>query len=92
MPSQVPPEKGVLLRVPFSVFNESGNLVTGATFGAIRVNKDFGGQAAAANPVVEVGNGEYSLELTASEMDADLISVLIPVISYPDVAIHIRTG
>lgn len=92
MASQVPPTRGVALRVPFSVFDYSGNLLTGATFGTVRVNKDFAGQNAAANAVVEVGNGEYSLVFTATEMTADLIQVLVPVTGYPDLTITIRTA
>lgn len=92
MASQEPPIKGVALRVPFSVFDYSGNLLVGAAFGTIRVDKDFGGQATAVNTVVSEGNGEYSLVLTAAEMGADVVFVTIPVTSYPDITIAIRTA
>lgn len=92
MAPAAPPIKGAALRVPFPVWDYSGNLLVGATFGVLRVDKDFGGQNVAVNTVVSEGNGAYSLQLTAAEMNADMITVLVPVTGYADLVIEITTA
>lgn len=53
-----------------------GSLVTSGT-PVIVITKDGGTQAAATNAAVHEGNGQWSLQLTATEMNATTVGVLI---------------
>lgn len=53
-----------------------GSVVTTGT-PAIYVTKDGGAQSAIAGSAVHEGNGQWSFNLTATEMDADVVGLLI---------------
>lgn len=77
--SQIPPVYGVAFKIPFNVTDTAGKKVTGATFGTCKISKDFGADATTTNTPTEVGAGKYYVQATATEMQADVIGVTLPV-------------
>lgn len=73
------PRKGVALRVTFPIYDADGDLVTGATGLDSEVSKDAGTFADATNEATEIAtsSGVYYLDLTASEMDADTVAIIV---------------
>lgn len=67
--------RGIAQTVTFPLLDLNQSPLTGKTVTA-HVIKDGGTPATSVNAVHEVGSGQYSLALTASERDADEIVVL----------------
>jgi hypothetical protein len=71
------PLKNTAYRVSFPLFDEAGDLVTGAT-GDSEVSKDGGSFADCTNEATEIGStGIYYLDLTSTEMNADTAIVQV---------------
>ena len=63
--------------ISFSLINkETGDIIDSGTIN-VYIIKDNGSQNSATNTPVNKGNGQYILELTDEEMNADHISILI---------------
>jgi hypothetical protein len=72
------PVKNAALRITFPIFDADGDLVTGATGLDSEVSKDAAAFADCTNEATEIGaTGMYYLDLTASEMDADTVTVIV---------------
>lgn len=78
--------------VGFPLFDANGDLVSGATSLDSEVSKDGGAFADCSNEASEVGSsGMYTLTLTASEMNADTVLIVVkssdaktmPLVLYP---------
>jgi hypothetical protein len=71
--------KNVAYRVTFPIFDADGDLVSGATGLDSEVSKDGGTFTDATNEATEIAtsSGIYYLDLTATEMNADTVAVLI---------------
>lgn len=61
---------------PFPMFDNAGNLLTSLTVSGL-IRQDSGALAALANTPAEVGSGLYDIDLTASEMDATIITLIL---------------
>lgn len=93
--SQPFPIKNKAYRVTFPIFDADGDLVTGATALDSEVSKDAGTFADCTNEATEIAtsSGMYYLDLTATEMNADTVAVIVktttsgakttPMIIYP---------
>lgn len=93
------PIKGAAYRVTFPIFDADGDLVTGATTPDSEVSKDGGTFTDCTNEITEIAtaSGMYFLDLTAAEMGADTVAVIIktatagakttPLVLYPELAI-----
>ena len=68
------PAKNAAYRYNFYIFNSSGDPVTGATGLDSEVSKDNAGFNDCSNEATEVGNGQYYIDLTAPEMNADHVA------------------
>ncbi len=88
------PVKNQAFRVTFPIFDADGDLVTGAAGLDSEVSKDGGSFADCTNEATEIGaSGVYTLDLTATEMNADTVAVIVktstsgakttPMIFYP---------
>lgn len=98
------PQKNVAYRVTFPIFDNTGALVTGAAGLDSEVSKDGGTFADCTNEATEIAtaSGIYYLDLTASEMNADTVAVIVktsttdakttPMIFYPEEAGDIRVN
>lgn len=73
------PKKGVAYRVTFPILDADGDLVTGATGLDSEVSKDGGTFTDATNEATEIAtsSGVYYLDLTATEMNADTVAVIV---------------
>jgi hypothetical protein len=73
------PKKNVAYRVTFPILDADGDLVTGATGLDPEVSKDGGTFTNATNTVTEIAtsSGVYYLDLTATEMNADTVAVIV---------------
>lgn len=73
------PRKNVAYRAHFVIRDADGDLVSGAAALDSEVSKDGGTFADCTNEATEVAtsSGEYFLDLTSTEMNADHVSVLI---------------
>jgi hypothetical protein len=71
--------KNVAYRVTFPIFDADGDLVTGATGLDSEVSKDGGMFADCTNEATEIAtsSGIYFLDLTATEMNADTVAVIV---------------
>ena len=71
--------KGVAYRVTFPILDADGDLVTGATGLDSEVSKDGGTFADCTNEATEIAtsSGVYYLDLTATEMNADTVAVIV---------------
>lgn len=90
------PLYGVAYRVIFPIFDNTGSLVTGAAGLDSEVSKDQGTFADATNEATEIAtsSGMYYLDLTASEMAARVVTVIVktsttnakttPLVLYPE--------
>lgn len=90
------PRKGVLFRVTFPVLDADGDLVTAAAGLDSEISKDGGAFADCTNEATEIAtsSGMYYLDLTATEMDADTVVVIVktttlkakttPIVLYPE--------
>lgn len=94
--------KGVAYRVYFPILDADGDLVSGAAGLDSEVSKDGGAFTDCTNEATEIAtsSGMYYLELTASEMDADAVCVIVktstsgakttPLVIYPEEAGDLR--
>ena len=73
------PKKNVAYRVTFPILDADGDLVTGATGLDSEVSKDGGTFTDCTNEATEIAtsSGVYYLDLTASEMNADTVAVIV---------------
>lgn len=72
------PRKNVAFRVTFPLFDADGDPVTGAAALDTEISKDGAAFADGTNEAVEIGaSGLYYLDLTASEMNADTVAVVV---------------
>jgi hypothetical protein len=95
------PRKNVAYRVYLPIHDADGDLVTGAAGLDSEVSKDGGAMADCTNEATEIGSsGMYYLDLTATEMDADAVVIVVktstsgakttPIVLYPEEAGDIR--
>lgn len=94
------PIKGVAYRVTFPIFDADGDLVTGATSPDSEVSKDGGTFADCANEATEIAtaSGMYYLDLTAAEMAADTVTIIVksstgkttPIVLYPEAGLEVK--
>lgn len=89
------PIKNTAYRITFTIFDADGDLVTGATGLDSEVSKDGGTFADCTNEATEIAtsSGMYYLDLTAGEMNADTVAIIVktsssgakttPVVIYP---------
>ena len=72
-------KKGVAYRVTFPILDADGDLVTGATGLDSEVSKDGGTFTDCTNEATEIAtsSGVYYLDLTAIEMNADTVAVIV---------------
>jgi hypothetical protein len=73
------PKKNVAYRVTFPILDADGDLVTGATGLDSEVSKDGGTFIDCTNEATEIAtsSGVYYLDLTATEMNADTVAVIV---------------
>lgn len=73
------PTKNTAYRVTFPLIDADGDLVTGATGLDSEVSKDGGAFADCTEEAVEIAtsSGVYYLDLTATEMNADTVAVIV---------------
>src|SRR3972149_5391036 len=96
------PQKNVAYHIGFPILDADGDLVAGATGLDSEVSTDSGGFADAASEAVQetTSSGMYELDLTAGEMNGDLVMVIIkstegkttPIVMYPEEAGDIRVN
>ena len=98
------PQKNVAYHIGFPILDADGDLVTGAASLDSEVSTDSGGFADAASEATEetTSSGMYELDLTAGEMNGDLVMVIIktgtagakttPIVMYPEEAGDIRVN
>jgi len=89
------PVKNQAYRVTFPILDADGDLVTGATGLDSEVSKDGGAFADATSEATEIAtaSGMYYLDLTATEMNADTVAIIVkttssgakttPIVLYP---------
>lgn len=92
------PRKNTAFRVTFGIFDADGDLVTGASGLDSEVSKDGGTFADCTNEATEIAtsSGMYYLDLTADEMNADTVAIIVktstsgakttPIVMYPEEA------
>ena len=73
------PVKGAAYRVTFPILDADGDLVTAAATLDSEVSKDGGTFADCTNEATEIAtsSGMYFLDLTATEMDADTVAIIV---------------
>jgi hypothetical protein len=73
------PAKNAAYRVTFPIYDADGDLVTGAAGLDSEVSKDGGTFADCTNEATEIAtsSGMYYLDLTASEMNADTVALIV---------------
>lgn len=89
------PIKNMAYRISFPIFDADGDLVTGATGLDSEISKDSGTFADCTNEATEIApsSGMYYLDLTATEMNADTVAIVVktstsgakttPIVLYP---------
>lgn len=98
------PRKNVAFRVYFPILDADGDLVTGATALDSEISKDGGTFADCTNEATEIAtaSGFYFLDLTATEMNADNVCIIVkttssgaktsPIVMYPEETGDIRAN
>lgn len=98
------PVKNQAYRVTFPILDADGDLVTGATDLDSEVSKDAGTFADCTNEATEIAtsSGMYYLDLTATEMNADTVAIIVktstsgakttPIVLYPQEAGDIKVN
>ena len=98
------PVKNQAYRVTFPILDADGDLVTGATDLDSEVSKDSGTFADCTNEATEIAtsSGMYYLDLTATEMNADTVAIIVktstsgakttPIVLYPQEAGDIKVN
>ena len=73
------PKKNVAYRVTFPILDADGDLVSGATGLDSEVSKDAGTFTDCTNEATEIAtsSGVYYLDLTATEMNADTVAIIV---------------
>jgi hypothetical protein len=73
------PKKNTAYRVTFPILDADGDLVTGAAGLDSEISKDAGTFADCTNEATEVAtsSGVYYLDLTATEMNADTVAIIV---------------
>lgn len=96
------PKKNVAYRVTFPIFDNDGDLVSGAASLDSEISKDGGTFVDVAAEATEIAttSGMYFLDLTATEMNADTVAIIVkttttdakttPIVLYPEEAGDIR--
>lgn len=79
MTQQPQPKRGVAFTVVFPILDADGDLVTGAADLDSEISKDLGTFADCDNEATEIAtnSGMYYLTLTTTEMEADIIGIII---------------
>ena len=79
MTNQNPPKKGVAYTVVLPILDADGDLVTAAAGLDSEISKDLGTFADCTNEATEIAtsSGMYYLTLTATEMNADIIAIIV---------------
>lgn len=97
------PRKNTAFRVTFDILDADGDLVTGATGLDSEVSLDGAAFADCTNEATEIAasSGIYYLDLTAAEMNADTVAIIVktsssgakttPIVLYPESAGDIRS-
>jgi len=77
--TQYPAKKGVAFTVVFPILDADGDLVTGAAGLDSEISKDGGTFVDCTNEATEIAtsSGMYKLSLTATEMDADIVAIIV---------------
>lgn len=95
------PVKNKALRITFPIFDADGDLVTGATGLDSEISKDGGTFTDCTNEATEIAtsSGMYYLDLTATEMNADTVAVIVktsstgakttPIVIYPTAIVEL---
>ena len=98
------PEKNVAYRVSFPILDADGDLVTGAAALDSEISKDGGTFTDVTAEATEIAtnSGMYFLDLTATEMNADTVVIIVktstggakttPIVMYPEEAGDIRVN
>lgn len=97
------PRKNAAYRVVFPILDADGDLVSAAAGLDSEVSKDAGAPTDCVNEATEIGSsGMYYLDLTAAEMNADCVAILVktstsgakttPIVLYPEEAGDIRVN
>ncbi len=98
------PQKNVAYRVTFPILDADGDLVSGAATLDSEISKDGGTFADCTNEATEIAtnSGMYFLDLTATEMNADTVAIIVktstagakttPIVMYPEEAGDIRVN
>ena len=96
------PGKNAAYRVTFPIFDNDGDLVAGAAALDSEISKDGGTFADCTNEATQIAtnSGMYFLDLTAAEMNADTVAIIVktsssdakttPIVLYPEEAGDIR--
>lgn len=96
------PKKNVTYRITFPILDNDGDLVAGAAGLDSEISKDAGTFVDCTNEATEIAtsSGMYYLDLTAAEMNADTVALIIktsttdakttPIVLYPEEAGDIR--
>lgn len=98
------PQKNVVYRVTFPLLDANGDLVAGAAGLDSEISKDAGTFVDCTNEATQIAtsSGMYYLDLTATEMNADTVALIIkttttgakttPIVLYPEEAGDIRVN
>lgn len=100
------PKKNEAFRVTFPIFDDDGDLVSGAAGLDSEISKDGGTFVDCTNEATEIAtsSGMYYLDLTATEMNADTVTIIVktstsgakttPIVLYPvedgDIPVNVR--
>jgi len=100
------PKKNEAFRVTFPIFDDDGDLVSGAAGLDSEISKDGGTFVDCTNEATEIAtsSGMYYLDLTATEMNADTVTIIVktstsgakttPIVMYPvedgDIPVDVR--
>ena len=71
------PVKNKAWRVTFPIMDADGDFITGATGLDSEVSKDGADFADCTNEATEIAQGVYYLDLTATEMNADTVAIIV---------------
>lgn len=92
MASIVYPVRATALVFEIEVFDNTGKLLTAATFSSSTISKDGGSFNPMSNAPVEIGvTGVYTISVTASEMTADRVKGKFVISGAPDITFTIYT-
>ena len=71
------PKKAAAFRVTFGIFDTTGDLVINASGRDSEISKDQAPFADCTNEAIEIAKGVYYFDLTAAEMTADSVVVVV---------------